>query len=91
MFYVKRMGFKVEITPENVFTKCPGCGKEHKVNLEDILKDPDTCLYSTAVYCPACSQKRTGLMEDETSMTKLQNAADAALRSAEARVRRHIV
>lgn len=91
MFYVKKMGLKVEITPDNVFTKCPDCGKEHAVNITDILKAPDACLYSTAVYCPSCSQKHAGSMEDETSMTKLQNAADAALSSAEARVRRHIV
>ena len=44
MFYVKEtMGdaveVKIEINDENVFCRCPHCGSEVQVNLQDILND----------------------------------------------------
>ena len=42
MFYVKEpimdnMEFQMEITDKNVFCRCPVCGKEVSVNLEEVL------------------------------------------------------
>lgn len=54
-FYLKHCGSKVYITDENVYTVCPQCGKEHRVNLHDVFTDGDLC--STQVYCPSCSKK----------------------------------
>lgn len=58
MFYVKGRGRKINLRDDNVFTKCPGCGREHAVDLTEIFKGGDACIYSTAVYCPECSEKR---------------------------------
>ena len=61
MFYVKvatRKGDTVfQITDKNVYTKCPECGKEHTVNLEEIIKDKGKAfsLRGTRVLCPKCS------------------------------------
>ena len=43
---------------DNVFTICPICGKEHVVDLQDILQDGDGDLYGTSVYCRKCSAER---------------------------------
>ncbi len=61
MFYVKEKisdsaELKVEVTDENVFGRCPLCGKEIEIDLVDLFKDRDADLYSTQVLCPACSK-----------------------------------
>lgn len=61
MFYVKAKISKsaevrVDITDENVFCKCPVCGKEVQVYLSDILKDEDADLTGTAVFCDECGK-----------------------------------
>lgn len=59
MFYLKRFGKHLEITDENVFTTCPICGREHKVNIQELFQDFNGFdLYSTAVYCRDCAAKR---------------------------------
>lgn len=58
MFYMKHKGKKLEIRDDNVYTICPGCGKEHKVDLQDILSCGHADLYSTYVYCERCSAER---------------------------------
>jgi hypothetical protein len=60
MFYVKtEIGdyctIKTEITDENVFTRCPKCGCEHSIDLVEILQDGDADLFSTSVFCTACT------------------------------------
>lgn len=55
MFYLKHKGEKLEITGDNVYTTCPRCGKEHCVDIHDILADGHSDLYGTAVYCNACA------------------------------------
>ncbi len=55
MFYMKHKGKKLDIREDNVYTICPECGKEHTVDLQEILAGGDADLYGTAIYCPACS------------------------------------
>lgn len=55
MFYVKFLGLRRFITDENVYGTCPGCGKECRVNLQELLQAGDCDLFGTAVYCPTCS------------------------------------
>ena len=65
MFYVKEtMGdaveVKIEINDENVFCRCPHCGSEVQVNLQDILNDEDSDLFGTAVLCENCKRRMMG-------------------------------
>lgn len=55
MFYMKHKGKKLEVREDNVYTVCPKCGREHKVDICGILKSEHTDLYSTHVYCEKCS------------------------------------
>ena len=62
MFYVKTQlteetTLTTEITDENVFTRCPGCGDEVSVDLAELFSDGESDLYGTAVYCEECSRK----------------------------------
>ncbi len=62
MFYVKEklsraVEVTVEITDENVFTRCPGCGDEVGVDLAELFSDSESDLYGTAVYCDECSRE----------------------------------
>jgi len=60
MFYVKtkindETTIRTELTDENVFTICPGCGKEQLIdNLAKVFEDGGD-LFCTAVYCTECS------------------------------------
>lgn len=65
MFYVKEtMGdaveVKIEINDENVFCRCPHCGSEVQVNLQDILNDEDSDLFGTVVLCENCTRRMMG-------------------------------
>ena len=69
MFWVKSkiaegVTVRTVITDENVFTVCPQCGLEHKVDLCDVLSGGDTDLYGTQVYCRECSTKRLVSMQE---------------------------
>lgn len=62
MFYVKEaindtMEITIEINDENVFCRCPVCGREVSVNLEDVLGDGKGDLFGTAVMCEDCSRE----------------------------------
>lgn len=67
MFYVKTkiaegVTIRAEITGENVFTTCPGCGIEHQVDLAEMVDSRGGLdLYGTAVYCAECSAARNEL------------------------------
>ena len=64
MFYVKaENGNKIEITDENVVTTCPGCGREHMVDLGKILSDGTSDLFGTSVYCVECSKRHQPMFE----------------------------
>ncbi len=62
MFYTKLMlseNSKVitRLSDKNVYSICPKCGKEIQVNLSDVLKEEDTDLHTTCVYCKSCAKK----------------------------------
>ena len=62
MFYVKEpindaMEVTIEINDENVFCRCPICGREVLVDLEDVLGDGRGDLFSTSVMCEDCSRE----------------------------------
>lgn len=70
MFYLKvEIGegceIKAEITDENVFTVCPVCGKEHAIDLAEILSDGESDLFSTQIFCAECSKKYQKTKEEE--------------------------
>lgn len=65
MFYMKHKGTKLEIRDDNVYTICPECGKEHHVDLHDILSAEHADLYSTSVYCYDCSERRIQKMAED--------------------------
>ena len=58
MFYLKHKEEKLNIGDDNVFTTCPICGKEHAVDLHELLAGGEADLFGTAVYCPACAERR---------------------------------
>lgn len=58
MFYLKDNGKKLPISCDNVYTTCPQCGREHKVDLEEILESGEHDLDTTQVYCEECSAQR---------------------------------
>ena len=62
MFCVKeRIGrgatVSLDITDKNVYTRCPGCGKVFRVNLEEVFRAGDVNLFSTVVLCDECSER----------------------------------
>jgi len=62
MFYVKNsFGYAdviTEIHDDNVFTRCPLCGKEVAVDIAELFRSGEGDLYGTAVYCGECSKAR---------------------------------
>lgn len=63
MFYVKtklneNTAIMIDITDDNVFTKCPDCGNEVQVELDDYVGDEEFELYGSFVFCPECSKRR---------------------------------
>ena len=58
MFYLKHNGEKLEISYDNMFTVCPICGKEHRVDLIEVAQISHFDLDGTALYCPQCTAKR---------------------------------
>lgn len=71
MFYLKYKGKKLEINGENVYTICSQCGKEHAVDLQQILEGGDADLYSTSVYCVMCSKARATNCSSKLTPTPL--------------------
>ena len=63
MFYVKSQigensAIVTEITDENVFTRCPDCGSEIAVDLNDLADEGQLDLFALGVCCPECSRAR---------------------------------
>lgn len=58
MFYMKHRGKRLNIREDNVYTRCPNCGKEHAVDIQEIFRDGESDIYGTAVYCEDCAVKR---------------------------------
>lgn len=64
MFYVKEqlndaMEVSVEINDENVYCRCPKCGREVQTDLADVFADGEIDLFGTAVFCGKCAKKIT--------------------------------
>ena len=64
MFYIKTRKpngkvVKTEITDGNVFTLCPGCGRETPVSLPEILTDGVDALFSADIICAGCRVAKT--------------------------------
>ena len=62
MFYVKTQLNKdamieVDITDTNVFCRCPFCGQEVPVDLDDFVRDEDFSVADSEVACEKCSRK----------------------------------
>ena len=65
MFYIKDTLFgAIEVTtdigPDNVFCKCPYCGKEVQVNLSLLMSDGQGDLLSRSVVCDNCKRVSEG-------------------------------
>lgn len=62
MFYLKTKlanskVVKTDITDENVFTRCPDCGRELPVDLAEVFSNGEGNLFSTSIICSACTKK----------------------------------
>lgn len=68
MFYVKSsIGEEVPVTNTNVFTRCPKCNAEHKVDLISlIIEHGEDCtgdILDSTMYCEECSKKHLPMYE----------------------------
>lgn len=48
--------FTVTIEDDNIFTRCPVCGREHHADILELSRDGGFDLYGTAVFCRECSE-----------------------------------
>jgi hypothetical protein len=74
MFYIKSKQqsgktVKTEITDENVFTRCPECGRELPVDLAEVFADGEGDLFSTSIVCSACVKKRKKTLSTDMDVT----------------------
>ena len=51
------MEVTVEINDENVFCRCPRCGEEVPIDLNEFFGDAEFDLFGTAICCTECSRK----------------------------------
>lgn len=68
MFYVKSsLGEEVPITNTNVFTHCPKCGVEHKVDLVSLIvehrEDSTGDILDCTMFCEECSKPHLPMYE----------------------------
>lgn len=68
MFYVKSSpGEEVPITNTNVFTHCPKCGVEHKVDLVSLItehgEDSTGNILDSTMYCGECTKPHLPMYE----------------------------
>ena len=64
MFFVKEkisdtMEVGIQIMPDNVYAKCPKCGCDHKVDLNDVFEDEPVDLFGVSIYCEKCSKEES--------------------------------
>ena len=65
MFYVKAtlaegVEINIDITNENVFTRCSDCGKEMNVDIVEEARGTEIDLYGTICLCEECTHKMKG-------------------------------
>lgn len=64
MFYVKSsLGEEVPITNTNVFTHCPKCGVEHKVDLVSLITEHGGDILDCTMYCEECTKRHMPMYE----------------------------
>lgn len=61
MFYIKEnlnesMNIAIEISDKNVYCRCPKCGVEVPVDLSIFQENENFNIFSSAVYCDACTK-----------------------------------
>lgn len=56
MYYMKSGKKKLFIEDDNVYTRCPRCGKEMQIDLGDAVIGGALDLYGTSWYCERCSK-----------------------------------
>ena len=81
MFYIKTKQHSgkmvsAEITDENVFTRCPECGREMPVDLAEIFADGEGDLFITQVFCAACT---TGSTKRRLSFEETKTTTDGVI------------
>lgn len=82
MFYLKHKGKRLEIHDDNVYTRCPQCGKERVVDLQEILSSGDGDLYGTAIFCSSCLEKhkkRSNYKNSDFTHQKLSRLLDGTI------------
>ena len=62
MFYVKTQlnrdaMIEIDITDTNVFCRCPFCGQEVPVDLDDVVQDENFSIADSEVACGKCSRR----------------------------------
>lgn len=63
-YFIRFKGRKVYLLEDNVRTICPNCGKEHVVDIVDVIESADGfSLYGTNTYCEGCSQEAQKRMQ----------------------------
>ena len=65
MFYIKSRGRKINLRNDNVFTRCPVCGREHAVDIVETFRGGFADLYGTSVYCPECAENLIRVTREE--------------------------
>lgn len=70
MFYVKTLlnnnaAIEVDITPDNVFCRCPVCDCEVPVDLNDFIGDEDFDLTHCSVLCDECGEMLADEVDEE--------------------------
>lgn len=63
MFYVRTklhddVSIEVDVTRENVFNRCPFCGKEVQVDLTEFAGDENFDLIESGVLCEDCTRNQ---------------------------------
>lgn len=69
MFYIKypihispgvTADLRMELTENNVFTRCADCGRELPIDLLDWAANCPSFDYGLAIYCRRCTERRFG-------------------------------
>ncbi|WP_251447820.1 hypothetical protein [Vermiculatibacterium agrestimuris] len=72
MFYVKYKGEELQIRKDTVYNKCPRCGKEVKVDLDDLAAGMErgASLLKSGVYCDVCGELAKAELAEGRPMTE---------------------
>ena len=57
MLYVKFNGENILLDYDNIYCRCPDCGREVSVDLSIFQGDEDFDICETELFCDECSEK----------------------------------